>query len=145
MRASFDPVTEGRVPSSIVSRTIRLRPSSFRPILRSTKRCVGMTAMRSLVRYSVLSLSLSLYRYRINATMKNRIRDCSAGRAYVRKSASLHEKTYQNSKLYDLFDLRSRKDGREFISREFKRNASPVAGKFTKIWALASSYREEEA
>lgn len=59
VRASFDPVTEGRVPSSIVSRTIRLRPSSFRPILRSTKRCVGMTAMRSLVRYSVLSLSLS--------------------------------------------------------------------------------------
>lgn len=59
-RASFDPVTEGRVPSSIVSRTIRLRPSSFRPILRSTKRCVGMTAMRSLARYSVLSLSPSL-------------------------------------------------------------------------------------
>lgn len=70
-------------------------------------------------------------------------------RAYVRKSVSLHGRTYRNSKLYDLFDLQSKKDGREFISREFKRNASPVAGKFRKlvrhICALASSYREEEA
>ena len=56
----FDPVTEGRVPSSIVSRTIRLRPSSSKPIHRGTKRCLGMTAMSTLLSDTLYSLSLSL-------------------------------------------------------------------------------------
>ena len=62
----FDPVTEGRVPSSIVSRTIRLRPSSSKPIHPGTKRCLGMTAM--------YSLSPSQHRMHKRGTVKHRAR-----------------------------------------------------------------------